>query len=70
MYDKQFMLIFTFTANLESPCTVHVFGLWEEAGVPEGNPWGEHANSTQRGSGQPEVLNSEASESESESEKL
>ncbi len=28
----------TFTPNLESPINLHVFGLWEEAGVPGRNP--------------------------------
>ena len=37
--DRQpFTLTFTPTANLESPINLHVFGLWEEAGVPGENP--------------------------------
>ncbi len=34
-------LTFTPTGNLESPVNLHVFGLWEEAGVPGENP-GRH----------------------------
>ncbi|MDF4321764.1 hypothetical protein P3377_24610, partial [Vibrio parahaemolyticus] len=37
--DRQpFTLTFTPTDNLESPINLHVFGLWEEAGVPGENP--------------------------------
>lgn len=24
--------------NIESPINLHIFGLWEEVGAPEGNP--------------------------------
>ncbi len=33
--------------NLESPVNLHIFGLWEEAGMPT-ETWGEHANSTRK----------------------
>ncbi len=45
--DKQpFTLTFAPTGNLESPINLHVFGLWEEAGVLEGNP-GRHGENMQ-----------------------
>jgi len=37
--DRQpFTLTFSRMDNLESPINLHVFGLWEEAGVPRKNP--------------------------------
>ncbi len=37
--DKQpSTLTFTLMGNLVSPIKLHVFGLWEEAGIPAGNP--------------------------------
>jgi len=37
--DRQpFTLTFTSMDNLESPINLHVFGMWEEAGVPRENP--------------------------------
>lgn len=41
--------------KLRHNCNMHVFGLWNEAGVPGWNPMqtqGKHANSTLKGSGQ------------------
>lgn len=35
---RPFILAFTPTDNLESLVDLRVFGLWEEAGVPGGNP--------------------------------
>ncbi len=35
---QPFTLTFTPMGNLESPINLHIFGLWEEAGVPRENP--------------------------------
>lgn len=46
------MLTLTPTGNLNvSPVTLHVFVLWEEAGVPRKKPTlrGDHVDSTQKG---------------------
>lgn len=38
MHKQPLMLKLTPMGNIESPINLHIFGLWEEVGAPEGNP--------------------------------